>query len=281
MVGTIQQKLYIRGVPSGLSFRVTALNLLPPTPAKEWRATLYDSSERQRIAPFVVNPNVNSGYMGVVKLYGAHAFPTSVYLPFSLHKSSGLTQFFYSSNSAGARLEILWELTSSTTREPGDPDPDENDGQPEHEHPPEKPDDEQDKPTIDPKDPSNWPTDPLTLTIDGRDGVARAGTATRNGRLIVETTWWGLIQRPDYVSVLYQVGAETPLRIESKVAATIISQPKDALFIVGVNKEDEKIAINATQDTDVSNTIASAALKGIFYIHEKAFGWVFGKFLPF
>ena len=32
MVGTIQQKLYIRGVPPGMGFRVTALNLLPPSP---------------------------------------------------------------------------------------------------------------------------------------------------------------------------------------------------------------------------------------------------------
>ncbi|KAG6846546.1 hypothetical protein H0H93_013290, partial [Arthromyces matolae] len=75
MVGTIQQRLYLRGLPPNTSFRITALNLLPPSPAEQWRATLYDVGDRPRVAPFFVNPNVNSGFIGVVKLYGAHPFP--------------------------------------------------------------------------------------------------------------------------------------------------------------------------------------------------------------
>ena len=50
MVGTIKQQLYISGVPEGLTMTVTALNLLPPDPPKEWRATLYDRSGRERVS---------------------------------------------------------------------------------------------------------------------------------------------------------------------------------------------------------------------------------------
>ncbi|KAG6842791.1 hypothetical protein H0H93_003386, partial [Arthromyces matolae] len=145
-------------------------------------------------------------------------------------------------------------------------------GKEEHLHPPEPKEPHHPPPTVDPNDPSVWPTNPITLTIDERDGVTAANQPTRNGRLIVETTRWGLIQRPDYVSVLYQVGAETPLRITSRVAATIISQPHDALFLVGTNGQEQRIGINATQDRNVANTIASNILRGIFYVHERAFG---------
>ncbi|KAG6900557.1 hypothetical protein C0993_008711 [Termitomyces sp. T159_Od127] len=260
MVGTIQQKLYIRAIPPGMGFRVTALNLLPPSPAEEWRATLYDSAERERHAPFFVDPNVEGGYLGVVKMYGAHAFPI---------------------NSDGARLEILWELTDNATNAPLVSNTDQAVDQANYEHPPLADQPKEPAPTIDPKDPTRWPTRPAALTIDARAAASVSGQPTRTGRLLVETTYWGLIQRPDYVSVLYQVGSETPLRITSEVAATIISQPQDALFLIGVNKEDQRIAINATQDTDVANVIASSLLEGIFYVHEKAFGWVFGNFLPF
>ena len=52
MVGTIKQQLYISGVPEGLTMTVTALNLLPPDPPKEWRATLYDRSGRERVSHY-------------------------------------------------------------------------------------------------------------------------------------------------------------------------------------------------------------------------------------
>jgi hypothetical protein len=99
MVGTIKQQLYISGVPKGMTFRVTALNLLPPDPPKEWRAILYTAAGAERVsylcqifvkwsiywsylhtdhqkAPFTVDPSVNGGHIGEVKMYGAHAFPT-------------------------------------------------------------------------------------------------------------------------------------------------------------------------------------------------------------
>jgi hypothetical protein len=50
MVGTIKQQLYISGLPQGMTLRVTALNLLPPDPPKEWRATLYTASGTERVS---------------------------------------------------------------------------------------------------------------------------------------------------------------------------------------------------------------------------------------
>ena len=50
MVGTIKQQLYISGLPKGMTLRVTALNLLPPDPPKEWRATLYTAAGVERVS---------------------------------------------------------------------------------------------------------------------------------------------------------------------------------------------------------------------------------------
>ncbi|KAF8800964.1 hypothetical protein BYT27DRAFT_7148168 [Phlegmacium glaucopus] len=261
MVGTIKQQLYISGVPKGMTFRVTALNLLPPDPPKEWRATLYTAAGVERKAPFTVDPSVNGGHMGEVKMYGAHAFPT---------------------NSLGARLEILWELVGTPTRSQSggvemDVAPDTVD------HPADRvlgedapePTEGESEPPVDPNDPAVWQTKLEDLTDES---PARADEPVRTGRLIVETTKWGLIQRPDYVSVVYQVGSATPLRVVSSVAATIISMPKDALFVIGINTETQQIGINGVQETNIANTLTSYMIQGIFYIHEKAFGWVFGKF---
>lgn len=128
-------------------------------------------------------------------------------------------------------------------------------------------------PPVDPNDPSSWQTKLEDLT-----DLSRADQPVRTGRFLVETTKWGLIQRPDYVNVLYQVGGATPERVISKVAATIISMPKDALFVIGINATTQKIGINGVQEVNVANTLTSYLIQGIFKVHEKAFGWVFGRF---
>ncbi len=144
-------------------------------------------------------------------------------------------------------------------------------------HPPLKPEGsdpgDQAPPTVDPNDPDTWAT-----KLDQVGSADPREEPVRSGRFIVETTKWGLIQRPDYVAVVYQVGSATPLRVVSKVAATIIDQPDDALFVIGVNSNTQEIGINGVQDKAVSDTLVSYLIKGIFYVHEKAFGWVFGKF---
>lgn len=184
---------------------------------------------------------------------------------------SHLTTTF--SNSDGTRLEILWELTNNATN-PYNLGTSKVDSTFDHSHPLKLDKHTEPAPTVDPNDLASWPTKPVTLTIDSRVGAFVADQPTRSGRLLVETTWWGIIQRPDYVSVLYQVGSETPLRITSSVSDTIFSQPEDALFVIGVDEQDQKIAINATQDTDVANVLASSLIQGIFYVHGKAFRWV-------
>ena len=197
-------------------------------------------------------------------------------------------KFHLFSYSLGARLEILWELVGTPTRSvsggvgmdvapdtvehprervPGDDVPEPTDDVPD-------PTRNESKPPVDPNDPDVWQTKLEDLT----DSSARADVSVRTGRFIVETTEWGAIQRPDFVSVLYQVGSETPLRVISSVSATIISMPKDALFVIGINTTSQKIGINGVQDVNVANTLTSYLIQGIFYLHEKAFGWVFGRF---
>lgn len=123
------------------------------------------------------------------------------------------------------------------------------------------------EPPVDPNDPESWTTKLNTL-----EPVAFATTASTTGRLIVETTKWGLIQRPDYCAVVYQIGSETPLRVVSGVPSNIIGNPEHALFVIGAN--NQQIAINATQKIDVATTLVGYLIHGIFAIHEKAIGWV-------
>lgn len=104
-------------------------------------------------------------------------------------------------------------------------------------------------------------------------------SVNQTGRILVETTDWGYVERPDYVYVFYQIADKTPNRVISKIASTIIDMPEDALFVIGLGKNgnNNELGINATQDTDVANNMASYALKGISWAHKKAFGWIFGK----
>lgn len=182
---------------------------------------------------------------------------------------------FYHSSSLGARLEILWELTGTATRNADGSVIMENSPN-DVEHPAAKVLDtasDDPTPTVDPNNPDSWAT-----KLDGLLAPIQATAAnTQTGRFIIETTQWGTIQRPDYCAVLYQVGSATPLRVVSAVPASVIGMPMDALFVIGVNVADQKIGINAVQDRAVANTLISHLISGIFYIHEKAFGWVFKR----
>ncbi|RXW24251.1 hypothetical protein EST38_g1613 [Candolleomyces aberdarensis] len=131
-----------------------------------------------------------------------------------------------------------------------------------------------------PAEPSCWATKlndlpPIPVATEAR---AAAGGPFASGRFIVETTDWGLVQRPDYASVVYQVNNETPLRVVSSISATIIGMPKDALFVIGANPSTQRVGINGMQDKAVASTLVEYLMQGIFYAHEKAFGWVIGKF---
>lgn len=52
MVGTVKQRIYVTAIPKGMSMRITALNLLPPVPPMEWRATLYDGFDTERVGAY-------------------------------------------------------------------------------------------------------------------------------------------------------------------------------------------------------------------------------------
>jgi len=262
MVGTVKQQLYITGIPKGMRMRITALNLLPPDPAKEWRATLYGAGERQLYAPFDFDPSVGNGWLGEVKMYGAHAFP---------------------SNSLGARLEILWQLTGTPTRlADGAAAMDVPPEQCAHPATKETPDADDPAPSVDPNDPESWCTklgDMPPYPTHAREVPLAAEEREITGRFIVETTKWGAVQRPDYAAVVYQIGAETPLRVVSNVPATIIGMPKDALFVIGiVDVATGKVGINGVQERAISDSLVSYLMQGIFFAHEKAFGWILGKF---
>ncbi|KAG9218439.1 hypothetical protein CCMSSC00406_0007960 [Pleurotus cornucopiae] len=242
MVGTVKQKLFVKAVPNGLTMMVITLNLLPPDPKEQWRADLYDKSEIRRHAPFVINPNVNKGYIGKVKMYGVHSFPV---------------------NSLGAHLEIVWELKSNSTlhrdaalsaedevksttatEEAGYPAADPNNPA-SGKHPVVEVAKQSTLEsshvaafdTVDPNDPASWPTKLDAIgalpEVDEGAGNSRCGAQIHRGCFIVETTKWGAITRPDYASVVYQIGDATPLWAVSGIPGPIIGMPDDALFIIG------------------------------------------------
>lgn len=75
MVGTIKQQLYISGLPTGTTLKVTALNLLPPDPAKEWRATLYTASGAERVS-HLSSASKDKMYIGLTCMWTIRKHPS-------------------------------------------------------------------------------------------------------------------------------------------------------------------------------------------------------------
>ncbi|TBU24727.1 hypothetical protein BD311DRAFT_741646 [Dichomitus squalens] len=271
MVGTVKQKLYIRSVPPGMTLTITELNTLPPNPPEEWRAALY-VNDSQVQAPIVVDPSRDSGYIGEVKMYGTHPFPI---------------------NSPGARLEIIFKLTGTPTRALDEAAAEKfiADGRVENHLLEETVTDE----TVTEMGPipadlpaatrtvEDWPAPSAAFDIKADDeGTTRAvSSQDQFGRIIVGTTKWGLVQRPDYAVTYYQWSDTTPISLSSAIPATIIGMPDPAHVVVGFDADKREIGINATTSTDVANTMASYAMRGILWANEKAAGWVLKFFWPF
>ncbi|RXW24256.1 hypothetical protein EST38_g1609 [Candolleomyces aberdarensis] len=171
--------------------------------------------------------------------------------------------------SLGARLEILWELSGTPAGSNArgaflvETSPDTVD------HPGPAPavsGADEVAPTVDPNDENSWATKlndlpPVPATTDAR---AAAGGPFATGRFIVETTEWGLVERPDYASVVYQVNNQTPLRVVSAISGTILGMPKDAIFVIGANPTTQEVGIDGTQDKAVASTLVEYLVKGIF-----------------
>ncbi|KAG9092013.1 hypothetical protein FRC07_011741 [Ceratobasidium sp. 392] len=269
MVGTVKQKIFIKGIPPGMTMTVTNLILLPPNPPKQWRANLVDRSGKDMRAPFVIQTSVDDGYVGEVVMYGAHPFP---------------------SNSPGARLEIRFQLEGTPSTHAAsigapkinaDQTPQANVEEvsaiPKDSMGPNEvavPDVEKDV-DLPFMEGMFQPTDPSDIAD------AKASADSKICRLVVETTDWGLIERPDYVYVWYQVHNETPQRMFYKLSPTILNMPPPALIVIAANERENKLSISGTYAPDVANQLASYAVKGIFWAHKKAFDWVFGKLNPF
>ena len=56
-----------------------------------------------------------------------------------------------------------------------------------------------------------------------------------------------------------------------------LQSPKDVSFVVGVDPKRKVVGINAGVEANVVKDLVGWALKGIFFVHEKAVGWVVGK----
>ncbi|KAG9119911.1 hypothetical protein FRC07_004837 [Ceratobasidium sp. 392] len=261
MVGTVKQKIFVKSIPPGLTMTVTDLILLPPNPPKEWRANLVDRSGNDVRAPFVVQTSVDDGYIGEVVMYGAHPFP-----------------------SPGARLKIRFRLEGTpSTHVAGIGAPEANADQ--------TPQGNVGEVTSIPKnsigsDEDAAPDIKKDMDLPFTKGMFQPTDPSDIGdskicRLIVETTDWGLIERPDYVYVWYQVHNETPQRMFYKLSSAILDMPPPALIVIAANERENKLGISGTYASDVANQLASYAVKGIFWAHEKAFNWVFGKLNPF
>ena len=56
-----------------------------------------------------------------------------------------------------------------------------------------------------------------------------------------------------------------------------LQSPKEVSLVMCASPKEDKVGINGTIDPNVTKDLIGYALKGIFYAHEKAAGWVIGK----
>lgn len=94
------------------------------------------------------------------------------------------------------------------------------------------------------------------------------------GFITISTTDWGSFARPDYCNVTYQVQRQSPRNLSNAVPAG--QSPRDAAFVFAANADEGKVGVNVAVDDDVTKTLIEYALKGVFWGHEKAVGWVIG-----
>ena len=94
------------------------------------------------------------------------------------------------------------------------------------------------------------------------------------GFITVSSTEWG-VSRPDYCNVTYQIMGLPPRNVSNPLP--VLQSPKDVSFIFAANPNDNQVGVNASIDPDAIKDMIGYALKGIFFAHEKAAGWVIGK----
>ena len=94
------------------------------------------------------------------------------------------------------------------------------------------------------------------------------------GVITVSSTEWG-VSRPDYCNISYQVMELPPHKLANPLPA--LQAPKDVSFIFAANPNDHQVGVNASVDPDAIKDLIEHALKGIFFAHDKAAGWVIGK----
>lgn len=96
------------------------------------------------------------------------------------------------------------------------------------------------------------------------------------GRVTVSSDEWGGFfsgySRPDNCYVTYQLSDSSPQTRANEVLQ--LQSPNNVNLVFAT--DGEKLGMNATVNNDVVKQIAGYALKGIFFAHEQAVGWVFG-----
>ena len=73
----------------------------------------------------------------------------------------------------------------------------------------------------------------------------------------------------------YQILSLPPRNLPNPIP--VLQAPKDVTFVFGANPKQDQVGVDATIDPDATKDLIAWALKGIFFTHEKAAGWVVGK----
>ena len=97
----------------------------------------------------------------------------------------------------------------------------------------------------------------------------------REAFITVSTDDWGSWARPDFAIVSYYLPGVPAKTLLNKVPAW--QSPKDVSFVVAVSPKKRVVGMNASVEPNVVKDLVGWALKGVFFVHEKAVGWVVGK----
>ncbi|KAG8858560.1 hypothetical protein FRB96_005232 [Tulasnella sp. 330] len=215
-IGSVNQHLWIGGVPKGVTMTVTDIQLHKPSGGgQRWptfsgdgelkSVSLYPNTkeeDRKHMFPAVVGPAADPVKLGVV----------------------GLTTQSITDSGEGPRVEISFKLEG-------------------------------------------------TATVDGKGTTA----VNHTGFITVSSSNWPYLGRPDFCNITYQLVDTAPLNLPNQIPTLVT--PDGAILVFGIDPSVGKLGMNASVDSDAIKSIIELALKGIFLVHEKAIGWVFGKVL--
>lgn len=101
---------------------------------------------------------------------------------------------------------------------------------------------------------------------------ANGQTVTQSGYLILSTTDFGTIQRPDYSLLTLSLENEKPQTVSQRVPLGMAPDP----IYIGFAVSNNHVILAASPQNMLSTQVLEGLIQGVSTLHQKMIGWVIG-----